>query len=367
METIAVCTPSHHGAFIEEAYQSLCDQTYPHWTWYLMANYQVPEKISRDKRVKLIPYPKTTFIGQLKRKVFTLGAERHDFVVELDHDDVLDKTALEEVQRTLTQADFCYSDFTEFHRHPDGKIDYYTYPEALGWRHYPVLFCDQALFANAAFPLDSISLTYIYWAPNHIRAWRSRLYLKLSGHAYFEAGDDFNLVVRTYLATPRHQRINRCIYFYRRGQNSFPSKQDAIKYHTSATVSLHHLDVIRVTCERHQRPFIICGDQNPGAIQLPPQIGAVISTYQPAHENEITTILSDLTPHSDHETWLSLGIPVYFQDKPISEIGKILQDKIPDNWMLCYHTTLKGQPVLFFVFTDPQQHFPRLNKNHHTG
>jgi hypothetical protein len=60
--------------------------------------------------------------------------------------------------------------------------------------------------------VNARTIRHIVSAPNHVRAWRSSVYDALGGHdPSLPVADDYDLVVRTFLAT-RFAHIPRMLY-----------------------------------------------------------------------------------------------------------------------------------------------------------
>jgi predicted SAM-dependent methyltransferase len=74
-----------------------------------------------------------------------------------------------------------------------------------------------------------MSISTVYWAPNHVRAWRKSVYDSLGGHdPTLKICDDHDLVCRTYLATKLHH-IPKPLYLYRvSGRNTWLANQSEI-------------------------------------------------------------------------------------------------------------------------------------------
>jgi glycosyltransferase involved in cell wall biosynthesis len=213
--TVSVFTPlsSAGNPYIGEAYDSLVAQTFQAWEWVILPNHggEVPERVTKDPRVRIINadgLPPS--VGALKRAAAL--ACKGDWLVELDHDDVLDPHALSSVRSADYSADFLYSDFAEFH-HEGTRPN--PYDATYGWESKAVQFRGKWLLAMTA-PSDPISWRRVLWAPNHLRAWRRERYVALGGHdPELVFGDDLDLVLRTYISGARCVRLPHCLYFYR--------------------------------------------------------------------------------------------------------------------------------------------------------
>ena len=99
--TISVVTPTHRGLpVIQDAYASLCAQTYADWQWVVVPNNGVvlSEEMLGDPRIRVVPFTGKPIdgarhsIGALKH--FACDYATGDVYLELDDDDVLSPECL---------------------------------------------------------------------------------------------------------------------------------------------------------------------------------------------------------------------------------------------------------------------------------
>lgn len=225
---LSVITPLHAfgNAFILEAWRSLKAQTEQDFEWVLLENNggRVPQGIAKDPRVRVLRGGQFAGIGGMKG--YLCDHARAPLVVELDCDDVLAPRALAEVSAALAHADFCYSDFAEFHDRTHQAVTPYRADH--GWTSYPVKFRGHTLAAMTAPPATPQNCRQVYWAPNHLRAWRAEAYRAVGGHdPTLEVGDDHDLIVRFLVRGKRFDHIARCLYFYRRHERNTCATRNA--------------------------------------------------------------------------------------------------------------------------------------------
>jgi hypothetical protein len=250
---IALFTPTHDPKYLHETYFSLCKSKIAPFkvTWFIGYNGkatpdQLPdegrhETVSSDNffEVVHVSLENVGVIGALKRALCVRAiSDGADVVVELDHDDLLAPDAIAEIGDAFSAnpaVGFVYSDFTEFVDNGATWASYF-YNGTHGWASCPSPALDYeprsvGLIAMQAFEPSARSMSEIYFAPNHVRAWRSTVYTSVGGHdVTMDVCDDHDLVIRTYLATQMH-RIAKPIYYYRRhadGGNSFLAKAEKI-------------------------------------------------------------------------------------------------------------------------------------------
>lgn len=231
---ISVITPTHNPKYIDEIYDCLKAQSYQDWEWVVYVDHDVPlmRKHAHDSRVKYVRADKRlNSIGEIKHNAFMLGTG--DYLVELDHDDLLSRDALQEIVTAFkeTGADFVYSDFVEFFE--NGMFHYYPNWQKNGWRYRTESIDGREVSVTCAFAPSAASISTIYYAPNHVRVWRSDFYKKIGGHnPSYAICDDHEILVRTYLQGVMHH-IDKPLYFYRMGsQNTFSKRLEEIKQKT---------------------------------------------------------------------------------------------------------------------------------------
>jgi len=235
----SLITPEHskdNGKFLLELYESITKQTYTNWEWVLFLNNgmtksKLPEVIVEDPRVvihtHIMPLEN---IGEIKNLAFHLGTG--EVLVEVDHDDILTPNCLEELYRAFQKDDqvgFVYSDCAVHHM----QNAFQPYDASFGWSHRLFPWNGKQLFAMNSFPPSSHSLGYIWYAPDHVRAWRSSVYRDLGGHnKQLSICDDHELCIRTYLHTKMHH-VNQVLYIYRiTGDNTWLARNAAIQTNT---------------------------------------------------------------------------------------------------------------------------------------
>lgn len=233
----SIITPSHkYHSYIDELYISITKQTYENWEWILYLNgkfkkNQLSSEILNDSRVKIFTvYDGNTDIGYVKNKAFFLGTG--DVLVEVDHDDILTPDCLEKLAKAFEEnpeCGFVYSDDAIYHM----QDAFIPYGETFGWTQRDFDWNGKKLIAMNSFDASSHALSYIWYAPDHVRAWRKDVYHKIGGHnVELSICDDHELMIRTYLET-KFYHIPEVLYIYRiTGDNSFLERNEAIQIKT---------------------------------------------------------------------------------------------------------------------------------------
>jgi len=215
-----IITPTHDPAWLGDCWKSLQAQTYKDWRWLVVPNngVKIPEEIASRENVNIQHYSGVSNIGAIKRFCCE-QAIGDEIVVELDHDDMLTPTALEQVAEALESSDFVYSNFAEFQ---DETYQAFTYDARYGWQTRVKQFYGRTFTETLAFEPTAQSLSSVHFAPNHVRAWRNKAYWDIGGHdSSMKVCDDHDLCCRFYLSK-RVKHIDDCLYLYRlHGDNNY--------------------------------------------------------------------------------------------------------------------------------------------------
>lgn len=222
MAGISVITAHWGGTnpFIEQAYQSLRAQTFSDWEWIVVTNNggELPGYIRKDERVEAINCTEEMTVGGYKRLACMNATS--DYIAELDADDMLTPDCLEEVVKVFEENDdvcFVYSNSAHF---KDQTWENEKYSEYWGWKWREFEYKGHTLYEMRGFEATPTSMRMIYWAPNHIRAWREKDYWAIGGHdVELNLGDDFDLCCRFYLHGEM-RLIDKCLYLYRVHENN---------------------------------------------------------------------------------------------------------------------------------------------------
>ena len=240
---ISVFTPTYQtGERIFRTYESLKAQTYQNWEWVVVDDspfddfrtFEFIKMLSdSDNRIK---YYKITpnsggNIGEVKHRAAMLC--NGEWLVELDHDDVLMPTALEDILSASKQypdTGFIYSDCCELY--DDGEMrqygyigdDWYAHPEnRFNWGyagHTWETHYGKDYLVHHYQEINPKTIRFNIGMPNHLRAWRSDVYHKIGGHnRNVSVADDFELIVRTFLET-KFTHIKKMLYLQYNNRNS---------------------------------------------------------------------------------------------------------------------------------------------------
>lgn len=234
---ISVFTPFHKKdtGYIRQAHDSLIAQTYSNWQWVILLNGEGLDSdlsFMTDGRIKIFKTETVINIGALKKEACMKCSGI--VLLELDYDDILINTCLEEVRNAFSdeKVQMVYSNSAEFH---DKTWESNTYGEEYGWKSRPFFYEEKKLQETIAWPPSAHMMRQIFWAPNHVRAWRKSAYLELNGHDQtLPVGDDHDLCCRTYLkyGSVGIRHIDECLYLYRVHENTVVTHNHAIQVQT---------------------------------------------------------------------------------------------------------------------------------------
>jgi glycosyltransferase involved in cell wall biosynthesis len=224
---ISITTPTNRPDHIMDLYKSIQAQSYTDWEWVVLANGGARVEI-KDPRVRVIDYsPKTDSIGQLKKAA--CSEAKGDILVEVDHDDIITPNCLAEVAEAFSDQEvgFAYSDNAKL------TDTFKPYNPAFGWTHEKFPWEGKEYYRMLSFPPSAASFSFIWYMPDHVRAWRRSVYDKVGGHdPTLDVLDDQDLMARTYLET-KVQHIPKCLYLYRiSGENTWLKKNKLIQERT---------------------------------------------------------------------------------------------------------------------------------------
>ncbi len=206
---LSIFTPTHNTKYLKELEETILNQTHTDWEWIILLNNGASYEAS-DLRIRIIQSTKnTTKIGALKKEACKYASG--DVLVEVDHDDLITSDCLEEINKAFMDEEtgFVYSDNAKL------SNTFIPYNPSFGWTYSTFYYKGLELIRMHSLPLTPHNISYIWFAPDHIRAWRKTTYDNIGGHDEdMNVCDDHDLIIRTYLIT-KFKFINKCLYIYR--------------------------------------------------------------------------------------------------------------------------------------------------------
>ncbi|PBC61541.1 glycosyl transferase family 2 [Streptomyces sp. Tue6028] len=211
----SVFTPSHRPRFLDECLATLQAQTRSDWEWIVLLNNGARWRPERpDERVRVIIADDVEGVGAAKRRACELA--RGEILVELDHDDLMAKACLAELGKAFDkhpEVVFVYSNTAQITE--DGKREESRFDESFGWEYQEVRVDGRKMLQVVSLAPTPHNVAYIWYAPNHVRAFRKSSYEEAGGYnAELAVLDDQDLMCRLFHVGDFHH-INRCLYLQR--------------------------------------------------------------------------------------------------------------------------------------------------------
>jgi SAM-dependent methyltransferase len=292
MPKISVITPTNSVEFYHRAKASMLRQTMPDWEWIVLWNGNSFEA-SDDSRIIAVPTQVgIAGVGALKREACTYVTS--PYCVEFDHDDELSRDCLEKVLKAFEEsgANFVYSDNT--HVLKNGRFE--EYGKAYGWTMRKEIFRgekDEEVMVHNHPLLIPQNISRIWYAPDHVRAWRMDAYVAVGGHKSDQfICDDQDLMIRFYKLNPnKFFHIPECLYKYNvHGANTWLSKNNEIQ---KKCIELHDEHIYDLALVHGRANGLGCYDLG-GGISCP--IGW---TSVDVHDSEVNADLNQRWPFED--------------------------------------------------------------------
>ncbi len=242
---ISVFTPSHDPRYLDECWASLRAQTFTDWEWIVVLNggarwdaVDAPWEPGLGSRVKVFCADEIRGVGALKH--FACSKAQGEILLELDHDDLLASHALEDVAGTFEmfpEVGFVYSDTAQILE--DGSADLETFDVNNGWEYRHDVVDLREVFPVRSLEPTPHNLSLIWFAPNHLRAFRKSVYESVGGYDIgLDVLDDQDLMCRMYQAT-EFKHLPECLYLQRVGVGNTQALPDTNAVIQSKTVELY--------------------------------------------------------------------------------------------------------------------------------
>ena len=207
---ISIFTPTHNTRHLKELEQSILNQAYDNWEWIILLNNGAKYKSDNEKIKIYTSNQSTNKIGALKKEACSYATG--DILLEADHDDILTSDCLKEVAEAFQKnpdVGFVFSDNAKLSK------SFIPYNPVYGWSYKEFDYQGSNLIAMDTFSPTPYRLSYIWFCPDHVRAWRTSVYNAIGGHdESLSVCDDQDLIIRTYLNSHFYQ-IKKVLYLYR--------------------------------------------------------------------------------------------------------------------------------------------------------
>jgi len=346
---ISIFTPTHDSRFLSEIYKSLLAQTDPDWEWVVLYNNGGEPKLFQDPRVKShIVYKAPEWVGPLKAAAceHTEG----DILLELDHDDLLMPTAIEEVKNAFKDPEVGFVYSNTIHSTGDFK-KVNRFDEVYGWKYREVNVDGNILDEHISFPPSPESTSRIWFAPNHLRAFRRKDYLEVGGYnKEMRILDDLDLMCKLYMKT-KFKHIDKPLYVYRvHGENSWIRFNAEIQENVYRIYDQYIVPLTESWCDREKLRKVELGGRM-----------AARKGYETVDlmDADIICDLNGRWPFEDNSVGILRSFDVFEHLKdPIHTMKEVSRVLVPGGWLFCQVPSTDGRGA----FQDPT-HVSFWNEN----
>lgn len=253
MHKVSIITPSHNPKFLKELEATIYAQKYTNWEWIVLLNNGAAFTPSKaDERVKIIECPfNSDSVGFLKRLACMQATG--EVIAEVDHDDMITPDCTGKIAQAFEDENIGFV----FSQNAKLSKDFRPYMSDYGWTHKTYRYKNQSLYAMYNQPVYPGRLGHIWFAPDHIRAWRREVYEKIGGHDdSLKVCDDLDLMHRLYMVT-KFKEIQEVLYIYRiTGDNTYQAKGAEIR---EANIKLYDNNILNLSkryCEINKLQII---------------------------------------------------------------------------------------------------------------
>ena len=272
MPKVTVFTPSHDTKWLDECYESLNNQTFNDWEWVVLLNNGASWSPPNDNRVK--SYSTDSLgIGKLKNEAVSFASG--DYLVELDHDDKLASNALEKIIEAFknnSNVSFVYSHFAQINE--DGSRNDNTFNPTFGWTYQDIDVAGVTYLQCNSMHHYPSAMSYIWYAPNHVRAFRKSTYDAIGGYnPNMEILDDLDIMCRMYQESDFYL-IDECLYLQRVHPGNSQVRPELNERIQVETVEIYENQVQANALAWAKRNNLRCLDLG-GAYNSPPEYESV--------------------------------------------------------------------------------------------
>jgi glycosyltransferase involved in cell wall biosynthesis len=257
--TVSVFTPSHDARYLDECYASLVAQTFTGWEWIVVLNRGARWPWPADERVKIRIVDELRGVGAVK--AFACSEALGSILVELDHDDVLATTALADIAQAFDDDPdlaCAYSDSAQITA--DGLADLSRWDEANGWEYWMQRVDGLDVLAVRALEPTPHNMGYVWFAPNHVRAFSRWAYEKAGGYnADLTELDDQDLLSRLY-QVGEFKRLPAVLYLQRVHGSNTQADPEVNRRIQQGTVALYDATIERLALAWAKRRDLLALD-----------------------------------------------------------------------------------------------------------
>ena len=346
---VSIFTPTNNSSYLKEVYRSLIEQTDADWEWVIIYNNGAVPVDFCDPRVKSFTIENAPeWVGPLKAAACVRATG--EILLEMDHDDFLMPTAIEEVKKAFLDpaVGFVYSN--TIHSGAElGKVERFS--EYYGWKYREVNVRGTVLDEHISFEPTPESISRIWFAPNHLRAFRKSVYDAVGGYSLdMRILDDLDLMCRMYPVT-KFKHINKGLYVYRvHGKNTFLRYNDEIQQNVYRIYDQYIDSLVEAACDSRGLRKIEVGGRM-----------AAKSGYETVDlfDADICSDLNKRWPFDDNSVGVvrSMGVFEHLKD-PVHTMKELSRVLAPGGWAFIQVPSTDGRGA----FQDPT-HVSFWNEN----
>lgn len=235
-------TTFHSGEKLKRPLESLRAQSYNNWEWVIWDDSkdettwkQLCDLSLTDLRIRVYRAVHCGFIGEMKRRSGSLC--QGDWIVELDHDDLIRDDLFEKVVKAgeaFPNAGFIYSDY-HYLFEEDEKPYHFGDFACFGYGWYFKQWSRGKLhYVKQSQSLNPVTASHIIGVPNHVRIWKRRVYEAIDRHCeQLAVADDYELLLRTFIYDCDWVRIPELMYlqYHNSGRSNFTIIRNGLIQH----------------------------------------------------------------------------------------------------------------------------------------
>jgi hypothetical protein len=224
---------------LTECYESLRDQVFEDWEWLVLLNKGARwEPPIEDPRVRVLVDDNVDGVGAAKQRA--CAETRGEILVELDHDDMLARHALQAVHDAYSARPdlaLVYSHCAQILE--DASRDNSKFNTAMGWEYREAVVDGRSVQHPVSLGPTPHNVSYIWFAPNHVRAFSRRAYDEAGGYdPERRVLDDQDLMCRLYQVGDFHL-VDKCLYLQRMHQANTQRDEETNAFIQTETIELY--------------------------------------------------------------------------------------------------------------------------------
>ena len=353
---VTVFTVTHHPRFLDECLDSLVSQTYEDWEWVVLLNSGARWRPARDDpRLRLVVDDTISGVGAAKHRA--CAEARGALLVELDHDDILASDALAEIERAFDENSgvaLVYSHAAQILE--DGSRDDSRFDVSNGWVYHDTTVDGRDVQYVEALAPTPHNVSYIWFAPNHVRAYDRVAYERAGGYEPTRhVLDDQDLMCRLYQVGDFHL-IDKCLYLQRMHSKNTQRDAETNAFIQRETVALYDRYIESNALAWAARRGLLALDLGAAHNRPPGYLG--VDQY-PGDDVDIVATLPDRMPVEDNSVGVIRAVDFleHVADK-VALINELYRALAPGGLLLSQTPSTDGRGA----FQDPT-HVAFYNEN----